>query len=280
MSIDKINILLATYNGETYIKDQIESLLTQTHQDFIITIRDDGSIDRTVGIIKYYQSLYPNKIELINDTLGNLGNNLNFMKLLEYSQCKYIMFCDQDDIWLPKKIEITLSKMKQLENRYSANVPILIFTDLIVVDKNLQTISSSYWKYQKLLPDISSNWKKFLSQNVITGCTIMINQQTKTFVIPYNINTMAHDHWIGVNVAKYGKVWFLTNQTVIYRQHDKNVTGVYTFGWKYLSNKIVKIYSLVIFFHKTSRYFKEISIFELIYYKIHINLIRLCKQNN
>lgn len=269
-----INILLSTYNGEKYLSEQLNSLFKQTIQNFILLVRDDGSTDRTIDIIKDYQMKYPSRIMLVEDSLGNLGSSRSFMKLLEYSNSEYIMFCDQDDVWLPHKIELSLNKMKDLENIYSKNVPLLIFTDLVVVNDKLNIISESFWRYQKLDPQISRDWRKLLAQNVITGCTIMINKKAKEVSLPYLVETMMYDHWIGVNVAKYGKVDWINRPTVLYRQHSSNVAGAHKYGIKYIIKKLIKIQRIFDYFLEASKYFEEVRFIELILSKAIINFRR------
>ena len=110
-----IAILLSTYNGEKYIKEQIESLLDQTIKNWFLVIRDDGSHDKTVEILKEYSTSYPNKIFIDGSVRENLGAGKSFMHLLKITHADYYMFCDQDDVWMPDKIERTLAKVKAME---------------------------------------------------------------------------------------------------------------------------------------------------------------------
>lgn len=270
-----ISILLSTYNGEKYFKGQLNSLFSQTYQEFKILVRDDGSSDNTVSIVNEYEKLYPEKIKLIQDNFGNLGSSKSFMKLLEYSDSEYIMFCDQDDVWLLDKIELSLQKIKEFENETKIDIPLLVFTDLHVVDESLKIIENSFWKYQKLIPNTAKNWKKLVAQNVITGCTIIMNKKAKEVSLPFTLDMMIHDQWIGVNVAKYGKIESLNEQTILYRQHGNNVAGAHSYGLKYISSKLMQIKKILNYFQQASNYFKEISILEIILYKIQINFSRL-----
>ena len=275
----KIIILLSTYNGEKYLKEQLDSLFLQTYNDFNILIRDDGSTNKTKYILNEYEKNYPNKVQIIEDSIGNLGSSKSFMKLLEYSSdCEYVMFCDQDDVWLPEKIEMSINKIKELEVESNKNIPLLVFTDLTVVDEKLNIINKSYWNYQKLIPSITNDWKKLLSQNVITGCTIIMNKKAKEVCLPFTLEMMIHDQWIGVNVSKYGKIGYLNEQTILYRQHGNNVEGAHNYGIKYVLNKLMKLQNNFAYFKAASNHFKDITIFKLTVNKIFININRLIRK--
>lgn len=276
----KIDILLATYNSEKYLENQIDSLLNQSYPYFMLLLRDDGSTDKTNEIIKNYKIIYKEKIQLIRDDLGNIGSSRSFMELLKYSNADYIMFCDHDDIWLPNKIEITLSKMLECENAIQKEVPILIFTDLMVVDEDLNIISESFWKYQKLNPDISKNWKMLLASNVVTGCTIMINRKAKDAVLPFELpGEMIHDHWLAVNISKYGIIDYINTQTILYRQHKKNAIGASRYNIYYFILKLINLKNLFSILRRCyimSKYF-GIPFLELLFLKLKINFLRLIK---
>ena len=275
----KITILLSSYNGEKYLKEQLDSLFAQTYKNFEIIVRDDGSTDKTKYILNEYEKNYPNKVQIIEDSIGNLGSSKSFMKLLEYSSdCEYVMFCDQDDVWLPEKIEMSINKIKELEVESNKNIPLLVFTDLTVVDEKLNIINKSYWNYQKLIPSITNDWKKLLSQNVITGCTIIMNKKAKEVCLPFTLEMMIHDQWFGVNVSKYGKIGYLNEQTILYRQHGNNVEGAHNYGIKYVLNKLMKLQNNFAYFKAASNHFKDITIFKLTVNKIFININRLIRK--
>ncbi len=221
---NKIDILLAAYNGEKFLAQQIDSILAQTHQDWQLLIRDDQSADNTVKIIKEYTSKYSDKIKLIEDNKGNLGLVRNFETLLKSSQAEYIMFCDQDDIWLPNKIELTLNTMKSAENQ-NPDTPILVHTDLKIVDEELRPIADSFWKSCKISPQTDGLLNKIVYRNIVTGCTVMINKKLKENSIPFPPQVRLHDWWLAVNAAKNGKLISIQEQTILYRQHSKNVVG-------------------------------------------------------
>lgn len=270
-----IDILLATYNGGNYIREQLKSIFNQSYKDFTLIIRDDLSTDNTLSIIEEFRVLYPEKIIVLTDELGRLGASNSFMTLLKYSNADYVMFCDQDDVWLENKIELTIKKMKG-EEKGKINFPLMVFTDLKVVDEKMEIISRSFWDYQKLDISIIQNWKKLLAQNVITGCTIMINKYAKQIVLPFKFeNKIMHDQWIGVNVSKYGEIYFIENPTILYRQHSNNVDGAHLFNFSYVKNKMLKFKNNISFFYTFQRYFNDVSLIELIYFKMTLTLKRL-----
>ncbi len=219
-----IDILLATYNGQAYLAEQIDSILAQSNQDWRLLIRDDRSGDNTINIIKDYVERYPDRIKLIEDNHGHLGASLNFQQLLKNSTAEYIMFSDQDDIWLPQKIELTLDLMKVTEKAYPGK-PILVHTDLKTVDSSLRTIAESTWEYQGIPPEIGNKPDEVVFQNMATGCTIMINRKAKTISLPIPKEAIMHDWWIAINVAKQGKIVYVPDQLVLYRQHANNAVG-------------------------------------------------------
>lgn len=115
----EVDIFLSTYNGSKYVSELIPSIINQTYQNWRFLIRDDGSTDDTIELIQKLRQQHPNKIIFINDSNNNLGPSQSFSKLMEYSSADYLMFCDQDDVLLSNKVEMTMREMKQLESRIS-----------------------------------------------------------------------------------------------------------------------------------------------------------------
>ena len=224
MTRPTISICMATYNGEQFLRQQLESILAQSNQDWQLLIRDDGSDDNTIHIIKDYVERLPDRISLITDNGSRLGASLNFGRLLENADTQYIMFSDQDDVWLPNKIELTLNAMKATEQIYPDR-PILIHTDLQVMNSDLNTIADSMWGYQKLFPEISDDLNRIMAQNVVTGCTMMINRKARAVSVPVPTEATMYDWWVALNVCKHGKIIYLSIPSILYRQHSKNRLG-------------------------------------------------------
>lgn len=270
-----IDILLSTYNGEQYINGQIESIFAQTFGDYRLYIRDDGSTDRTVEILKGYVVRHPKKIVFFNDNLGNIGCSKSFMFLLEKATSPYIMFCDQDDVWDRNKVKLSYDQIKRAEDLHGRAAPILVFTDLKVVDGNDLEIAKSFWRLQKIRPEIAKDWKKLLAQNVVTGCTVVVNEPLKTISLPYKEDNFLHDHWIAVHASKYGYVSFIRDGLVLYRQHDRNLFGARKFSLRYIFQRIKQFGKSLELFRSGARYFGDVSVIELIIVKILVSIKRI-----
>ncbi|MGO3738692.1 MAG: glycosyltransferase family 2 protein [Marinomonas foliarum] len=219
-----IQILLATYNGAKYLEAQLDSLLAQTCKRWTLIAHDDGSNDHTLDILRAYQLNYPDVIEILEDglTFGNARDN--FTHLLGASTAEYVMFCDQDDVWLPDKIEKTLHKMQASEGLHPS-LPVVVHTDLEVVDESLCSIAPSMFEYQGLEKSIKS-LLQILAKNSVTGCTMMMNRQAITVSLPILPSAVMHDWWIAAMVIKYqGVVEFIDELLIHYRQHSGNSVG-------------------------------------------------------
>lgn len=232
-----IDILLAVYNGEKYLEELLQSILNQSYTDWRLIIRNDGSRDGSRNIIQRYCDLYPGKVVgyHANEPGGPLAN---FSQCLEYSDAPYIMFADQDDVWLPNKIEMTLNKMKAMEKLHGSDCPLYVYTDLTVVDRELKVLHQSMWKSSRLTPENGTRTGCLLVYNVTTGCTAMLNRPLKELSWPLPSEAVMHDNWIALVASIFGKSDFIEAQTILYRQHGNNVVGATAFNTKFLIEKI------------------------------------------
>lgn len=272
----KVYILMATYNGEKYLKEQIDSILNQTYKNWRLIIHDDNSTDNTLNLIKEYVEKYPEKIILIDDDISTGGAKENFAYLLNKidDNFDYIMFSDQDDVWFENKIELTLNKMIETERKYSKK-PILVHTDLKVVDENLNVIAESMIRYQKI--DINNQkYIKFLAlENVVTGCTVMINKYLYNLVLNIPKEAIMHDWWIALVALKNnGIIEFLNIPTILYRQHTNNDTGAKRIDKKYYFKKLLCIKEIIRGYNRLIKQTKKISInlsiIEIIFLKFYL----------
>jgi glycosyltransferase involved in cell wall biosynthesis len=221
-----VHIIIATYNGEKYISEQIESILSQTYTDYVIYINDVNSSDNTVAIAKQYQKKYPDKIKINVNAVGSGGAKHNFWLLVQNaSECDYMMFCDQDDVWLEDKVAFSIDAMQKAEDQYGRETPVLFNTDLIIVDSELKVIHKSFKKAHNV-NHYKTKLNQIVSQNTVTGCTMVINQALIKLLTHKPKYFVMHDWWIELVAAAFGKIIYSDKKTILYRQHGKNVVGV------------------------------------------------------
>ena len=234
---ERIAILLATYNGEKYLREQLQSLYDQTYTDWTLYIGDDGSTDGTADIVREFSERYGN-IVFHRNSEGK-GAMSNFMGLLSEAEADYYMFCDQDDVWLPHKVETTLRKMREIEAGNQQR-PAVVCSDLKVVDKNLQTIAPSFWEMSEMLPDLlASNFNYLGVHFLATGCTMMINAAAKRIAFPYPPCAFMHDAWLVMKTMKAGGTFgIICEPLMLYRQHGGNVLGAGDVDHSSLSYKL------------------------------------------
>lgn len=233
----QVDILMAVYNGEKYLEEQLASIAEQTYQDWHLIIRDDASTDRSMQIIKAFRDKYPEgKVEVYKNEPASGSAKNNFCKLIQDAKAEYVMFCDQDDVWISDKIEQTLKQMRRQEIKNSSKqVPVLVHSDLYVVDEHLNIISDSMQKYQKL-PKTSSI-QRLLIQNYVTGCTMMANRSLMDYLKRAEDATamVMHDYWAALIAMVFGTIVFIPRPLIKYRQHgDNSVGAMNAAGIKYL----------------------------------------------
>lgn len=265
-----IDILLSTYNGALYIGQQIESIINQTCTDWILTIRDDGSTDNTVAVIESYAKLFPDKIRLLQDNSGNIGYKRSFEKLLSSSSNGYVMFCDQDDVWLTDKISRTFEVMIRAEQQYGNDTPILVHTDLTVVDQNLKELHPSFAAYTGFDPNVIDKNIYYLGIcNTTTGCTTLFNRALARIALPFYHDAI-HDEWVAICAKKYGQIIYLPQSTILYRQHNANTIGVKDNKFS-LTNRIAhlkKVYTEMMDKYRHTRRIIYPNFFVFLWYKI------------
>lgn len=230
-----VTILLATYNSAPYLREQIESILKQSFQDWKLVVRDDLSKDNTVEILEEYTHQYPNKITLLENRGESKRAYLNFVELLKNVESDYYMFCDHDDVWLPDKIELSMNRMKKVEK---PGVPVIVHTDMKVVDRNLRTINESFWRYSRLLPD-HVTFKELALCSSVNGCTMLFNQKARDVALPHVSHATMHDMLVAQSTAANGGIITAVKvPTVLYRQHIDNVVGAHERNKSFYRQKV------------------------------------------
>lgn len=219
-----IAILMAAYDGELYIGDQIDSILAQTDDRWHLTIQDDGSRDATLAVARMRASDHPGRITVRARSVNSGSAMRNFFELLLSTDAPYAMFADDDDVWLPEKIAVTRDAMTTLERRFGPQTPILVHTDLAVTDAHLATLSPSMARSQRL-DGGEARLSRLLVQNTVTGCTVMINRALADLVRPPFTGIAMHDWWLALVASAFGKIGYVASPTVLYRQHGRNAVG-------------------------------------------------------
>ncbi|MDO4973572.1 MAG: glycosyltransferase family 2 protein [Eubacteriales bacterium] len=241
LETNKIAVLMATYNGEKYVAEQIDSLLAQTEKSWELFIHDDGSTDHTADVLKKCREQNPDQIHILSGPACN-GAKDNFFFLMRQVKAPYVLFCDQDDVWLPEKIELEFRRIKELEAQFGTDTPILVFSDLSVVDSKLNLIAEKMSVYQKLDPG-HIKLKDLMIQNVITGCTVMMNRALaeKALQVQATDSIIMHDWWCALAAACFGKISYVDRPLVLYRQHGENSVGAKDISsLKYLTARLKK----------------------------------------
>ncbi|MGL4335244.1 MAG: glycosyltransferase [Turicibacter sp.] len=241
-----ISIFMATYNGGTFIENQILSLLQQTYQDWVLLIHDDGSSDNTFDIINKYASI-DNRITLINDGLIQQGVGRNFLSIVKYVKTEYAIFCDQDDIWLERKLKdmIEFSEGLGLAERKE---PSIVYANGFAFNSDTGVIC-----FNGISNAHASKLKDFLFFNGgYQGCSIMFNRAMVDFIINYDGPVYHHDDLVSLSAHALGYVYFLDKKLMLYRQHSNAVTGMKTFNKNPLRGHVDFIISTP---HYQSKYF-------------------------
>lgn len=212
----EVTILMSTYNGEKFITNQLYSLFGQTYINWKLLIRDDGSTDKTIDIIRKF-AINDIRIELIQDTLGNLGPGSSFWQLLQFVDSPYIMFCDQDDIWLERKIEICVNYAKQ---NFTQSTPNLLYCNGYIYSDTNSTIEASSFihLHAKTLADFL-----FLNSGY-HGCCLLFDKNLLNIAREYNGQLNLHDNLICLLAYTFGAVYYLDKSLILYRQHPSNFT--------------------------------------------------------
>lgn len=212
MEEKKVAILMSTYNGEKYIKEQLESLLAQTYQKIEIYIRDDGSKDNTVNIVKQYQGKFDNIVLIEGKNIGFIDSFFELLKACKYAD--YYAYCDQDDVWMEEKIERAVNSLKKTDS----NKPVLYFSNSDYYDGHMNFLATA--EKNKLY-----NFRNSLVECVTQGMTMVVNNTTRKMIVDNKPTTcLYHDWWTYMICSGMGEIVYDDKSLVKYRRHNKSVT--------------------------------------------------------
>lgn len=219
--LKEITILMATYNGEAYLKQQLDSILAQSYTNWKLVIRDDGSTDGTLAIITSY---IKNDDRISLSCFGSLHGSAckNFAQLAEWAVANHagpVMFADQDDIWKKEKIAVSIAALNGMEEQYGAGMPLLCYSTFQFIDEGGAELP------QRLaLPD-HLEVRVLLNENHAWGCTMILNAAALKAIVPIPVTAVNHDYWIALVVAGLGHTKLIDQDLILYRQHTNNVSG-------------------------------------------------------
>ena len=266
----EISILMATYNGMKFLPEQLASLKAQTYSNWVLYVQDDLSIDGTADYLRA-EAAQDTRIKLLPNS-EKLGAMRNFMTLLAAVEAQYYMFCDQDDVWLPTKIEKTLACLKKAEAEWGAEFPLVAHTDLSVVDADLKQIAPSFWEMSRINPALLTTFAQQAGHNLVTGCTMMFNRAARNVSLAFSDKTLMHDVWVLLcSLKQGGKVVDVPEPLILYRQHGKNTLGAHDLRRNYFMKRLMSIKSVFEENRSNYRMLKSVgygNIFKYIYYKL------------
>lgn len=274
-----IAILMATYNGGEYLREQINSIIGQSVKGWTLYVHDDGSSDDTNNILEEYGAQNDNIVTLKYPSQKGAKNN--FLSLVRMVEADYYLFCDQDDVWQKNKIEHEIREMKEMEIKYG-NVPLLVFSDLEVVDKNMNVISPSMWQCGDIHPELLTSFDTGAVFEYVTGCTMLFNRKGREAICYPADNALMHDSWVYCCILKAGgHVNGLSKQLVSYRQHGNNTLGATSWA---SHGTLYKLLNIVKIFRNNYRHWKMLkslgygSFLKYLHYKYLNRYVELKKQ--
>ena len=222
----QVAILMGTYNGGRYLTEQLSSIAAQNYPDWNLLVRDDGSTDDTVELLRQFAAHEP-RVRLCDVTGGNRGACGNFATLMDEAlkePYRYFAFADQDDCWHPEKLTVQLDVMRELE-RDHPGVPLLVHSDLEVVDDQMRSLHPSLMRYQSIHHEVDRPLQVLLIQNFVTGCTMLANRPLLECACPVPPEAVLHDWWLALCAAVFGQMGYIDRSLVRYRQHVANAVG-------------------------------------------------------
>lgn len=240
MHTPRIALLLMTYNGMAYLDELLRSLYAQTYTHWTLYIQDDFSTD---GTYDYLRTLPAKDSRIcVMDRTEKMGPMKGFLTLLRTVKADYYMFCDQDDVWMPEKIEVTLGCMRRAEETYGPTCPVAVHTDLTVTDSHLRVTAPSFWHISRIEPELLRTFNEQAGHNLCTGCTMMLNGAAREVSADYTDRVLMHDAWVTLRVLHAGgHIAEVRRPTILYRQHGSNSVGARDVSRHYVTSRLARL---------------------------------------
>lgn len=221
-----ITIIMATFNGQEYIEEQLKSIKEQTYKEWKLVVRDDGSKDKTVDILKKFAAETEQEVVIKVNEKPSGSAKKNFARLLQDVQNDpYVMFADQDDVWKKDKLEVTYKAMLGAEKKYGKETPLLVHGDVEVIDGDGNILAGSMFELSHI--DADSGLSKLIIQNHVTGCTMMCNKRLSEGIVNHlsDDKVIMHDYFAALYASVFGKITVIKRPLLSYRQHGDNSVG-------------------------------------------------------
>lgn len=222
-----IGIVLSTFNGATFLEQQLQSIIDQSVSNWLLLIRDDGSTDDSQGVCARYAA-QDSRIVVLPPDRERLGPAHSYGRLLEEAfrrGMSYVFMADQDDIWDSDKMELELQTMREREGAVGAMMPLLVHSDLRLVRADGRPLHPSFFKYQRIVPTAEIPMAVLLAQNFVTACSVLVNRALLAIALPFPSRLAMHDWWLALCAAGSGQILLHPRATVAYRQHSRNAVG-------------------------------------------------------
>lgn len=226
----RISIALCTFNGEKYLHGQMESFLRQTLAPYELVICDDASTDSTYEILEKFSHSSPFTVRIFRNE-HTIGVVKNFSQAISLCRGDYIALSDQDDVWLSDKLEACVRRIREAEHRYGSGKPLLVHSDLCLIDSEGRVSAPSFMRSQHIEHKEEGQLQTILARNFVTGCACLCNKALIKESLPFPETVFMHDWWLALIAACRGKILFIPEVKVMYRQHSSNVLGAKSMIW-------------------------------------------------
>lgn len=222
--VKTLQVLMACYNGEKYLPQQLASLQNQDDLCFSVLMQDDGSADSTPALLQ--AACTDSRFLMARNNGQHHGAIGNFLSLMEQCTADYAALCDQDDVWASDRLSRCRAAMEEAEARYGAHTPLLVHSDARLVDAEGSTLHESFFAHQGW-DKTAVTLSRLLVQNNVTGCTLLMNAALRRLVVQHGdpARMYMHDWFIALTAAAFGHIIFVDEPLVNYRQHGVNVMG-------------------------------------------------------
>ena len=221
-----LEVVLATFNGDLFLEEQLQSLWRQELRPDQLIVFDDGSTDSTSNILEQWQQRHPAWIKRLPPASERLGPTAAFNRLLQQSSAPYIALCDQDDVWHPERLATGLNILKQVEasHPFGSQQPLLLHSDAELINSEGRPLNRTLWQWHHYggeLPGLI----ELAQHNSVTGCTIILNRALLQQALPITGDAVFHDHWLALVARHKGKILSCSRPLLAHRRHRHNSSG-------------------------------------------------------